>query len=188
MHLMAIRLGDIVATVCPCEQFTDTALNIESRLDKRRRQLCDGLRLGRRRRRPAGRDWCVPRRRRHVDVREPAQPVAPTSRRSPTRRYRRFRAQIHNDARGWETDLATLGSEAEPADPAKIKGNFTHEEFTEHGYRLVLARRHGQRLLGLHARVPRVPLARPLPQGALAASARTARTSSPRACRASAPR
>ena len=29
-----LRLGDVAATICPCEQFTDTALNIESRLDK----------------------------------------------------------------------------------------------------------------------------------------------------------
>src|SRR3712207_7686647 len=29
VHLMALRLGDIAATFCPCEQFTDGALNIQ---------------------------------------------------------------------------------------------------------------------------------------------------------------
>jgi hypothetical protein len=53
--------------------------------------------------------------------------------------YRRTVAQINNDAKGWEDDLATLGSEAEPADPAKIKGNFTHEEFPSVGYSLPIA-------------------------------------------------
>ncbi len=48
-------------------------------------------------------------------------------------------AQIENDAAGWEDDLATLGSEAEPYDPSKIKGNFTHEEFPDHGFALPIA-------------------------------------------------
>jgi len=34
IHMQAIRLGDVGITVCPCEQFTDQARNIESRLDK----------------------------------------------------------------------------------------------------------------------------------------------------------
>ena len=137
VHLMAMRLGDVVATFCPCEQFTDTALNIESRLDRIAGNLWEGWDWTDKKT-PAGRDWCVPAGEGQwtcADPRNPSTDLAPIS----DKALRRVRAQIHNDARGWETDLATLGSEAEPDDPAKIKGNFTHEELTPHGYRLVLS-------------------------------------------------
>ena len=138
VHLMSIKLGDIGATICPCEQFTDTALNIESRLDRVDGNFYEGFDWTERQT-PAGRDWCVPGEGDGTwtcaDPRNPSSDLAPIS----DLAYRRMRAQIHNDAAGWETDLATLGSEAEPADPEKIKGNFTHEEHTEHGYRLVLS-------------------------------------------------
>jgi hypothetical protein len=138
VHLMALRLGDIVATICPCEQFTDTALNIESRLDRVQGNIWKGFDWADRKT-PSGRDWCVPAGEGSwscADPRQPSRDLAPID----DVTYRRFRAQINNDARGWETDLATLGSEAEPADPEKIKGNFTHEEVAaDDGYRLVLA-------------------------------------------------
>ena len=139
VHLMAFRLGDTVATFCPCEQFTDTALNIESRLDKVAGNLWKGFDWTDQKT-PAGRDWCVPTPGRPgmwtcANPERPASDLAPIT----DLAYRRFRAQIHNDASGWETDLATLGSEAEPHDPSKIKGNFTHEEFPQHGFKLVLS-------------------------------------------------
>lgn len=137
VHLMALKLGDIAATICPCEQFTDTALNIESRLDRVAGNLHTGFDWAREKT-PSGRDWCVPAgddRWTCADPRKPSSDLAPID----DTTYRRFRAQIHNDARGWETDLLTLGSEAEPADPDRIKGNFTHEEDTERGFRLVLS-------------------------------------------------
>jgi hypothetical protein len=134
---MAIKLGEIGITVCPCEEFTDTALNIQSRIDK----TPDNLWLGfdwAKQRTPSGRSWCV----RNKDgtwtcanPQDPSTDLAPVS----DLAYRRMRAQINNDARGWETDVTTLGSEAEPYDPAEIKGNFTHEEFPRFGYALPIA-------------------------------------------------
>ena len=137
VHLMAMRFGDVVATFCPCEQFTDTALNIESRLDKITGNLWHGWDWTDKKT-PAGRDWCVPA---GDGMWSCANPQNPSSDLAPITdlALRRVRAQIHNDARGWETDLATLGSESEPEDPSKIKGNFTHEEHPQHGYRLVLS-------------------------------------------------
>ena len=137
VHLMAIRLGDIAATICPCEQFTAQALNIESRLDRVKGNLHLGFDWTEHKT-PSGRDWCVPA---APGMWSCANPENPATDLAPITdlAYRRFRAQIHNDARGWETDLATLGSEAEPYDPAKIKGNFTHEEFPDRGYKLVLS-------------------------------------------------
>jgi hypothetical protein len=138
VHLMALRLGGIGVTICPCEQFTDTALNIESRLDKVEGNIWKGFDWNDVKT-PAGRDWCVPGEASGTwtcaNPQNPSADLAPIS----DLLYRRFRAQINNDAKGWETDLATLGSEAEPADPSKIKGNFTHEEMPRHGFDLVLA-------------------------------------------------
>ena len=137
VHLMAFKLGGIGVTICPCEMFADTSLNIESRLDKVEGNLYDGFDWAALKT-PAGRDWCVPGETGFwicANPKNPAQDLAPITDVS----YRRFRAQIHNDAKGWETDLATLGSEAEPADPALIKGNFTKEEFPKNGYDLVVA-------------------------------------------------
>ena len=137
VHLMAMRFGDVVATFCPCEQFTDTALNIESRLDTIAGNLWSGWDWTDKKT-PAGRDWCVPATGGNwscADPRNPAVDLPPIS----DKKLRTVRAQIHNDARGWETDLVTLGSESEPDDPAKIKGNFTREEFAKEGYKLVLS-------------------------------------------------
>jgi hypothetical protein len=140
VHLMAIKLGGVGVTVCPCELFTDTALNIETRLNKIKGDLWDGFDWAALKT-PAGRDWCIrtppaqPGTWVCANPQNPATDLAPIS----DLLYRRFRAQIHNDATGWETDLATLGSEAEPNDPALIKGNFTKEEFPDHGYDLVVA-------------------------------------------------
>ena len=144
VHLMAIKLGAIGITVCPCEQFTDTALNIESRIDDD-----PGLYVGFNwiyEKTPTGRDWCVQNADTTwtcADPRNPAQDLAPIE----DITYRRFVAQIENDARGWEiddgedveSDVATLGAEAEPWEPADIKGNFTHEEFPDHGYALPIS-------------------------------------------------
>lgn len=137
IHLQAVKLGDIGITVCPCEMFTDTALNIETRIDA----VDDNLWLGwdwTKQSTPSGRDWCV----RNDDgtwtcahPNNPSIDLAPVSDVS----YRRMVAQINNDAAGWEDDLATLGSEAEPAEPSAIKGNFTHEEFPDEGFALPIA-------------------------------------------------
>lgn len=160
VHLQAFKLGAIAATLSPNEQFTSQALNIESRLDKVPDNLWHGF------------DWaCVAQARGLLPVDSDPKVRAHCERqnaRYPEARYRsgelnipgsfadddlvaRARAQIHNDAAGWELDpvyalenqdlssVRTLGGEAEPSDPALIKGNFTHEEFTQHGYDLVVS-------------------------------------------------
>jgi glycerophosphoryl diester phosphodiesterase len=155
VHLQAFKLGTIAATLSPNEQFTSQALNLESRLDKVADNVWHGF------------DWaCVAQLRGQYpadpagskeaahcarqNARYPEVGVSiPGSVNAPE--FPRARAQIHNDASGWELDpayaaqsgdtsgAATLGGEAEPQDLAQIKGNFTHEEFTAHGYDLVVA-------------------------------------------------
>lgn len=137
VHLMAMRLGDVGITFCPCEQYTATALNIETRLDRVEGNQHNGWDWTEQKT-PSGRDWCVPSGEGEwtcANPQNPASDLAPVS----DLAYRRMRAQINNDARGWETDVKSLGGESEPADPADIKGNFTQEEYTEQGYRIVLS-------------------------------------------------
>jgi hypothetical protein len=55
--------------------------------------------------------------------------------------FRRMKAQIYNDAAGWDDPANALAAEAEPVDPAAIWGNWTHEELHDvmdgGGYALV---------------------------------------------------
>lgn len=139
VHLMAVRIGDIAATFCPCEQFTDTALNIATRLNGVAGDVWKGWDWTTQRR-PDGGDFCRqnadttwtcadPRSFREAGPWPELPPVTDLE-------YRRMVAQINNDADGWEeleNANTDLGGEAEPADPAKIKGNFTHREITEYG-------------------------------------------------------
>lgn len=55
----------------------------------------------------------------------------------PDDRYRRMRAQVNNDAAGWDAPENTVAATSEPADPTRIWGNFTHTELpASHGYAL----------------------------------------------------
>jgi hypothetical protein len=128
IKMQAIRLGRIGVTVCPCEQFTDQARNIVSRLDRTAGNLWLGYDWTPACRRRADGSWSCP------NPKEPGKLLPPIS----DLALRRAQAQIRNDAAGWEDDLATFNGESEPPDPAQIKGNFTHEEMTRFAYDLVL--------------------------------------------------
>ncbi|HUR40001.1 MAG TPA: CehA/McbA family metallohydrolase [Verrucomicrobiae bacterium] len=157
VHLQAFKLGTIAATLSPNEQFTSQALNIESRLDKVHDNLWLGFDFA-----------CVAQKRGLLPVDDDpirASHCARQNARYPENRldlpggmaalqdedFPRARAQIYNDASGWEFDPAyamrtgddsgirTLGGESEPTDITQIKGNFTHEEFTDNGYDLVVS-------------------------------------------------
>jgi hypothetical protein len=55
----------------------------------------------------------------------------------------RMRAQVHNDAAGWDDPEYALWANAEPADPSQIKGNFTKRELPpDLGYRLAIGLGH----------------------------------------------
>jgi hypothetical protein len=137
VHLMAMRFGDVVATFCPCEQFTDTALNIQSRLDRTEGNVWVGWDWASQTT-PSGREWCIEAgdgTSTCADPRNPANDLPPVR----TVDVERMLAQVRNDAAGWETDVASAFGEAESADPERIFGNFTHAEATEHGYGMVVA-------------------------------------------------
>jgi hypothetical protein len=117
-YLQVIQIGEILLAACPCEPITDMALNFKSRTDRQGEmhlgyewpceEQADGTyRCG------FGRNaWEA------LDWRGPIDAAA----------VERMYAQIRNDAAGWEDDPQHLGGETEPADPAEIKGNFTHTQ------------------------------------------------------------
>ncbi|MGJ8670263.1 MAG: hypothetical protein ACSHXK_12295 [Oceanococcus sp.] len=147
--IQSFKLGDVALTFCPCEQFTDTALNIISRLNKVAQDVHTGWDWDKGYpndlRNPSlnndldnsqdhgcwqsGEDeWSCPHPHQYND--EVLTMTAAV--------FERMQAQIHNDAAGWD-ELENLAfMESEPTDPAEIKGNFTHEEHTEYGYGLVI--------------------------------------------------
>ncbi len=56
--------------------------------------------------------------------------------------FRRMKAQVYNDARGWDDPANAAAAESEPTDPDQVWGNVTHEELHEvmdgGGYGMVL--------------------------------------------------
>lgn len=143
--IQAFKLGDIALAFCPCEQFTDTALNIISRLNRVEGDFHTGwdwdLGYPDDVRKPtldnsqdhgcwqSGEDeWSCPHPHQFDDS------VLTMSGEA----FARMKAQIHNDAAGWD-ELENLAfAESEATDPAQIKGNFTHEELSEYGYGMIV--------------------------------------------------
>lgn len=147
--IQSFKLGDVALTFCPCEQFTDTALNIISRLNRVNEDLHTGwdwdLGYPDDLRNPAthggldnsqdhgcwqsGEDeWLCPHPKQFNDE------VLTMSGHA----YARMKAQIHNDAAGWDALSNLAFAESESTNPDEIKGNFTHEELAEYGYGLVI--------------------------------------------------
>ncbi|MGB1557111.1 MAG: hypothetical protein ACPHCJ_04945 [Oceanococcaceae bacterium] len=143
--IQAFKIGDIALTFCPCEQFTDPALNTISRLNKVEGDFHTGWDWHRGYpddvRKPhevdisadvgcvrEGEGWSCPHPDRFNDGRLEVSDEA----------FRRMQAQIHNDATGYDDTANLLHAESEPTQPEDIWGNFIHEELTEFGYGLVV--------------------------------------------------
>ncbi len=136
LRLQVFRLGDILLASCACEPQSDLILNLESRLN----DVADDI--------YAGFDWAclMPEyrddpaysaacaiQRQHFDDRDPLnQTRIPGDNHEPGA-IARMRAQIHNDARGWDLPQNALRANSEPADIADIWGNFTREEIQDLG-------------------------------------------------------
>jgi len=147
VHLQAIRLGEILFTVCSCEQWADQSRNIKSRTNRAQGDEYvgydwskpqagirgDGAHGGCRQ--AANGTWTCPNPRRNQ-----TNPDAPATLDGiPDAAYRRMVAQVNNDARGWN-DLENFSTaENEPPDAAQIKGNYTRGELPPAaGYRLTV--------------------------------------------------
>ena len=157
VHLQAIRLGDILLTVCSCEQWADQSRNIKSRTNVRQNDQYVGY------------DWSQPHRgvrgdgrhdgcRRNDDGTYAADgsgtgtwtcPNPNANRTNPDApaelgdvsdaAYRRMVAQVTNPADGWNELANFATAENEPADPRQIRGNYSrHELPAALGYRLTV--------------------------------------------------
>ncbi|MCW2990942.1 MAG: hypothetical protein JWM73_1536, partial [Solirubrobacterales bacterium] len=137
VHLQGIRLGDILLTVCSCEQWTDQAYNIKTRTDR----IPGNEWLGYDATNPpaddktaatnsctqsgaADKHWTCKVRDSTITVDDHA--------------IERYRARTLNDAAGWDDPAcAELGcgaqAESEPTDLTKIRGNYTHDDTTVRG-------------------------------------------------------
>lgn len=132
LRLQAFRLGEILLASCACEAQADLILNLESRLNTVPGDLYAGF------------DWaCLlpefqddPTYAQACDIQQHYfDPTDPENRAGEIpgdnfapEAIARMRAQVHNDARGWDEPANVLRAESEPADTAAIWGNFTREE------------------------------------------------------------
>ena len=129
LHLQAFKLGEVVFASCACEAQVDLILNFESRADEVQGNIWDGYdwseRLGCTQAGTGGSWTCK-------NPKNESQTITFSD-----ARYRRMKAQIHNDARDWDAPANAATAESEPSDPAEIFGNFTHEELPANlGYTL----------------------------------------------------
>ena len=129
VHLQAIKLGDILLTVCSCEQWYDQSHNMETRTNARQGDQYLGYDWSKRCRPGSGGTWTCP------DPRRPETNLPPI----PDQSFQRMRAQVLNDASGWDSLEYAPYAESEPVDTTLIKGNYTHEELPrELSYRLTV--------------------------------------------------
>lgn len=132
-HLQAIRLGDILLTVCSCEQWAEQSFNVKTRTDTRPGNEYLGYDPTAPDADPANRcvqngdgtyeadgsgtgTWTCTPGGKHVD-----------------RLVQRLRSRVLNDATGWDDPTCDemgcgLRGESEPADLPEIRGNFTHDD------------------------------------------------------------
>jgi hypothetical protein len=120
VHLQAFRIGEILFTACSCEQWKEQSDNIRTRTDKvvgndylgyQWFQQCTPD--------PGGATWDCP------------DPRGGVLEDLPDAAVRRMHAQVVNPANGWNDPENAATAESEPADPALIKGNFTHDDDAE---------------------------------------------------------
>ena len=157
VHLQAIRLGDILFTVCSCEQWVDQSRNIKTRTNERQGDEYVGY------------DWSKPQAGINGDGRHAGctpnadgthtpsgtgtgtwtcpNPEANKTKPGAPRvlddvsdaAYQRMVAQVTRPADGWNDPENVASAENEPADPQQIRGNYTRRELSPtEGYRLTV--------------------------------------------------
>ncbi|MGH9273098.1 MAG: hypothetical protein ACRDZU_00500, partial [Acidimicrobiales bacterium] len=129
LKLQVVRLGEVVLASCACEPQMDLVRNLESRIDDVAGNIDNGFDWSSRCAATSAETWTCA--------------FADGSLQVPADRIERMRAQVNNDAADWDDPANLVSANAEPADPAAIKGNFTHTELPARlGYRLPIALGH----------------------------------------------
>lgn len=136
LQLQVVRLGDVVLGSCACEAQADLILNFESRADDVEGNIHDGFPWDEHCDDRGDGTWACPN--------PGADDLADRSLIVDDGPFQRMRAQIHNDAAGWDDVAYAPYANSEPTDPTEIKGNFTHEELSAgDGYRIAVGVGHG---------------------------------------------
>jgi Neutral/alkaline non-lysosomal ceramidase, N-terminal len=129
VHLQTFRIGDILFTVCSCEEWWDQSRNVRTRTDRAQGNQYFGYDWGARCTSNGDGTWTCP------NPGNPSQSLPPI----PDHEYQRMRAQVLNDAVGWNDAANLPWAESEPTDTHLIKGNYTHRELPpEQGYKLTV--------------------------------------------------
>lgn len=150
--LQTFRLGEVLLASCSCEAQVDLILNLETRIDDIVGNQYNGF------------DWAclVPEIangpndeyreacERQLAYYDPAEfPTGFRGSMDDPELVARMRAQVHNDAKGWDSVEYAPYANTEPEDTSKIKGNFTHEELPANlGYKLPVGLGHAGDYVG----------------------------------------
>ena len=138
IKLQVFRMGEVLLASCSCEAQMDLILNLESRIDAVEDNIFLGYDWGEHCTDNGDGTWTCPRPGRKGETLTVSD-----------ERYRRMRAQVNNDAAGWDAPENAVAANSEPSDPEKIWGNFTHTELpSELGYALPIGVGHAGDYMG----------------------------------------
>jgi hypothetical protein len=151
LHLQAFKMGEVIIASCACEAQVDLILNFESRANEVQGDIWDGFdwtapnrlpqsgevlpaRMDCTQADPPEGDWTCTR-----NASDPRPRAVLPSFTATDYEYRRMKAQIHNDAAGWDDPQNAVSALSEPYDTTAIFGNFTQTELSpEEGYKLAI--------------------------------------------------
>lgn len=153
IYLQTFRLGEVLLASCACEAQVDLILNLETRSDQVSGNQYNGF------------DWACLVDNYKDDPAYAAACAAQTDHYNPAEfptgisgtaagladsaAIARMRAQVHNDARGWDLPENAVQANSEPPDTQLIWGNFTHEELpSQRGYKLPVGLGHSGDYVG----------------------------------------
>jgi hypothetical protein len=135
VHLQALKIGDILLTFCSCEQWKDQSLNIKTRTNRVKGDEYLGYDWSKECKQQPDKKWICPDPRTRSYYTDPKN-LDPIN----DEFVQRMKAQVNNDAAGWNTEEYLPYAESEPVDPTKIKGNYTHSELPpEQGYKMTVS-------------------------------------------------
>ena len=133
IKLQAVRLGDVLLASCSCEAQSDLIKNLESRTDNIPGNQWYGLDYNKQDEVDAA--WpdmrvqsCFSVDKSTASCPDPRDRWGKSRVTMGTAAFTHMEAEINNDANGWNDPSYVSQAGSEPADPAQIKGNFTHTE------------------------------------------------------------
>ena len=137
LRLQTFRLGDVLLASCACEAQVDLILNLESRLDETAGDIYAGFDwaclLPDYAGDPAYAEACAIQNT-YFDPADPENnPEIIPGENFEADAIAHMRAQVHNDARGWDAPANALTAESESPDVGALYGNFTREEIQDLG-------------------------------------------------------